>query len=105
GDATARGLMASMEERSWDPDAFTHLIAPPKAREAHRSLAQLLRQLRTVAGGSGDDGGARIASDIMAIRALYDSILKERYDRPEGRVGGRERLRTSAAVQPSCARS
>src|SRR5689334_7674425 len=56
GDATARGLMASMEERSWDPDAFTHLIAPPKAREAHRSLAQLLRQLRTVGSGAGDDG-------------------------------------------------
>jgi DNA helicase-2/ATP-dependent DNA helicase PcrA len=101
GDATARGLMASMEERSWDPDAFTHLIAPPKAREAHRSLAQLLRQLRTVGSGSGDDGGARVASDIMAIRALYDSILKERYDRPEARLADLDQLRTIAAGYPS----
>jgi DNA helicase-2/ATP-dependent DNA helicase PcrA len=101
GDATARGLMASMEERSWDPDAFTHLIAPPKAREAHRNLAQLLRQLRTVGSGSGDDGGARVASDIMAIRALYDSILKERYDRPEARLADLDQLRTIAAGYPS----
>jgi len=101
GDATARGLMASMEERSWDPDAFTHLIAPPKAREAHRSLATLLRQLRTVGSGSGDDGGARVASDIMAIRALYDSILKERYDRPEARLADLDQLRTIAAGYPS----
>jgi DNA helicase II / ATP-dependent DNA helicase PcrA len=101
GDATARGLMASMEERSWDPDAFTHLIAPPKAREAHKSLAQLLRQLRTVGSGSGDDGGARVASDIMAIRALYDSILKERYDRPEARLADLDQLRTIAAGYPS----
>ena len=101
GDATARGLMASMEERSWDPDAFTHLIAPPKAREAHRSLAQLLRQLRTVGSGSGDESGARVASDIMAIRALYDSILKERYDRPEARLADLDQLRTIAAGYPS----
>jgi DNA helicase-2/ATP-dependent DNA helicase PcrA len=101
GDATARGLMASMEERSWDPDAFTHLIAPPKAREAHKSLAQLLRQLRTVGSGAGDDGGARVASDIMAIRALYDSILKERYDRPEARLADLDQLRTIAAGYPS----
>jgi DNA helicase-2/ATP-dependent DNA helicase PcrA len=101
GDATARGLMASMEERSWDPDAFTHLIAPPKAREAHRSLATLLRQLRTVGNGSGNDGGARVASDIVAIRALYDSILKERYDRPEARLADLDQLRTIAAGYPS----
>jgi DNA helicase-2/ATP-dependent DNA helicase PcrA len=101
GDATARGMMASMEERSWDPDAFTHLIAPPKAREAHRNLAQLLRQLRTIGSSSGDDGGARVASDIMAIRALYDSILKERYDRPEARLADLDQLRTIAAGYPS----
>ena len=101
GDATARALMASMEERSWDPDAFTHLIAPPKAREAHRSLATLLRQLRTVGSGTANDGGARVASDIMAIRALYDSILKERYDRPEARLADLDQLRTIAAGYPS----
>jgi len=101
GDATARSLMTSMEDRSWDPDAFTHLIAPPKAREAHRALAQLLRQLRTVGGSASDDGGARVASDIMAIRALYDSILKERYDRPEARLADLDQLRTISAGYPS----
>ena len=101
GDATARALMASMEERSWDPDAFTHLVAPPKARDAHRSLAQLLRQLRGVGSGEGDDGGARVASDIVAMRALYDAILKERYDRPEARLADLDQLRTIAAGYPS----
>jgi DNA helicase-2/ATP-dependent DNA helicase PcrA len=100
GETTARSLMASMEERSWDPDAFTHLIAPPRARDAHRSLAQLLRQLRGF-GGAGDEGGARVASDIMAVRAIYDAILKERYDRPEARLADLDQLRTIAAGYPS----
>src|SRR4029079_14362798 len=74
GDSTARALMTSMQERAWDPDAFTHLLAPPRARDAHRSLAALLRQLRGVAGvAEGEEGGARVANDIAAIRALYDA--------------------------------
>src|SRR5678816_2381942 len=98
GDSTARALMASMQERAWDPDAFTHLLAPPRARDAHRSLAALLRQLRGVGGVSdGDEGGARVASDIAAIRALYDSVLKEKYDRPEARLADLDQLRTIAA--------
>src|SRR4051812_8652076 len=59
GDSTARTMMDQMQERTWDPDAFTHLIAPPRAREAHKSLAQLLRQLRGV-GRPDDDGGAKV---------------------------------------------
>ena len=37
----------------------------------------------------------------MAIRALYDSILKERYDRPEARLADLDQLRTIAAGYPS----
>ena len=98
GDSTARALMASMQERAWDPDAFTHLIAPPRAREAHRALALLLRQLRGLAGG--EDGGARVANDITAIRALYDTVLREKYDRPEARLADLDQLRTIAAGYP-----
>jgi DNA helicase-2/ATP-dependent DNA helicase PcrA len=102
GDSTARALMASMQERAWDPDAFTHLIAPPRARDAHRSLATLLRQLRGVARvAEGEEGGARVASDIAAIRALYDAVLKEKYDRPEARLADLDQLRTIAASYPS----
>jgi DNA helicase-2/ATP-dependent DNA helicase PcrA len=98
GDSTARAMMASMQERSWDPDAFTHLLAPPRAREAHRALATLLRQLRGV--GAAEDGGARVASDIAAIRALYDAVLREKYDRPEARLADLDQLRTIAAGYP-----
>ena len=102
GDSTARALMASMQERAWDPDAFTHLIAPPRAREAHRSLAALLRQLRGVdAVAKARTAGAKVASDIAAIRALYDAVLKEKYDRPEARLADLDQLRTIAAGYPS----
>ena len=101
GDATARTLMESMQERAWDPDAFTHLLAPPRAREAHRSLALLLRQLRGVTSSSGEAAGAKVASDIVAIRAIYDPVLKEKYDRPEARLADLDQLRTIAAGYPS----
>jgi len=101
GDSTARALMASMQERAWDPDSFTHLIAPPRAREAHRALAVLLRQLRGVAAQSGEAAGAKVASDIVAIRALYDAVLREKYDRPEARLADLDQLRTIAAGYPS----
>jgi len=102
GDSTARALMASMQERAWDPDAFTHLIAPPRARDAHRSLATLLRQLRGVGEvPDGEEGGARVANDVAAIRALYDAVLREKYDRPEARLADLDQLRTIAASYPS----
>jgi DNA helicase-2/ATP-dependent DNA helicase PcrA len=101
GDTTAREMMKNMEDRSWDPDAFTHLIAPARAREAHRSLAVLLRQLRGVTNREGDAAGAKVASDIAAVRVLYDSVLKEKYDRPEARLADLDQLRTIAAGYPS----
>jgi len=100
GDSTARTMMAAMQERSWDPDAFTHLLTPPKAREAHRSLAHLLRQLRGI-GAADASGGAKVASDITAVRALYDAILTEKYDRPEARLADLDQLRTIATGYPS----
>jgi DNA helicase-2/ATP-dependent DNA helicase PcrA len=101
GDSTAREMMATMQERAWDPDAFTHLIAPPRARDAHRSLAAMLRQLRGVTNRDGDTAGAKVASDIAAVRAIYDSVLKEKYDRPEARLADLDQLRTIAAGYPS----
>jgi DNA helicase-2/ATP-dependent DNA helicase PcrA len=101
GDSTARAMMATMQERAWDPDAFTHLIAPPKAREAHRSLAVMLRQLRGVTNRDGDTAGAKVASDIAAVRAIYDSVLKAKYDRPEARLADLDQLRTISAGYPS----
>ncbi len=101
GDTTARAMMTTMQERAWDPDAFTHLIAPPKAREAHLSLAVLLRQLRGLTNRDGDAAGAKVASDIAAVRAIYDAVLKEKYDHPEARLADLDQLRTIAAGYPS----
>jgi DNA helicase-2/ATP-dependent DNA helicase PcrA len=94
-------MMTTMQERAWDPDAFTHLIAPPRAREAHRSLAVLLRQLRGVTNRDGDAAGAKVASDIAAVRSIYDAILKAKYDNPEARLADLDQLRTIAAGYPS----
>jgi DNA helicase II / ATP-dependent DNA helicase PcrA len=49
----------------------------------------------------GEEGGARVASDIAAIRAIYDAVLKEKYDRPEARLADLDQLRTIAASYPS----
>jgi DNA helicase-2/ATP-dependent DNA helicase PcrA len=94
-------MMTSMQERAWDPDAFTHLVPPARARDAHRSLSVLLRQLRGLVNRDGDAGGAKVSSDIAAVRAVYDSILKEKYDRPEARLADLDQLRTIAAGYPS----
>ncbi len=101
GDTTARAMMATMQERAWDPDAFTHLIAPPRARDAHRALAVMLRQLRGLTSKVGDTAGAKVASDIAAVRSIYDAILKEKYDRPDARLADLDQLRTISAGYPS----
>src|SRR5690242_11061053 len=66
GDVTARAMMESMAERSWDPDAFSHFAPPPRARDAHKNLAALLRRLRGV---RAED--ASVGEDIDEIRSLY----------------------------------
>jgi DNA helicase-2/ATP-dependent DNA helicase PcrA len=96
GDVTARAMMESMAERAWDPDAFSHFMPPPRARDAHKNLATLLRHLR---GARREDAG--IGEDIDEIRLLYDSILAERYDRSEPRLADLDQLRVIAAGYPS----
>src|SRR5436190_6126308 len=96
GDVTARAMMESMAERSWDPEAFSHFAPPPRARDAHKNLTNLLRRLR---GSRTEDAG--IGEDIDEIRSLYDSILAERYDRTEPRLADLDQLRVIAAGYPN----
>ena len=103
GDVTARGAIGSMAERAWDPDSFTHWVAPPRAREAHQRLASLLRTLRGARGGRspGREGaGQSVSAEIEAVRGLYDDILRERYDRPEPRLADLDQLRVIAGGYP-----
>jgi DNA helicase-2/ATP-dependent DNA helicase PcrA len=101
GDTTARALMASMAERGWDPDALTHWTAPPRARDAHRALAQLLRRLRGQARADAPAPGHSVSAEIDLIRTLYDDLLRDRYDRPEPRLADLDQLRTIARGFPS----
>jgi DNA helicase-2/ATP-dependent DNA helicase PcrA len=53
--------------------------------------------LDALAGSPGTDPGA----EIHRIRALYDGILRERYDRPEPRLADLDQLQHIAAGYPS----
>jgi DNA helicase-2/ATP-dependent DNA helicase PcrA len=101
GDTTARTLMASMAERGWDPDALTHWTAPPRARDAHRGLSQLLRRLRGTSRSGGPAPEHAVATEIDVIRALYDDLLRDKYDRPEPRLADLDQLRVIATGFPS----
>jgi len=95
GDATARSVIVSMVERAWDPDAFAEFVPPPRAEEAHRALATLLRDLRARRPDAESAG-----EDITLVRTLYDRILVERYDRPEPRLADLDQLAAIAAGYP-----
>ncbi|HEX7938272.1 MAG TPA: ATP-dependent helicase, partial [Gemmatimonadaceae bacterium] len=107
GDTTARALMATMAERSWDPDALTHWTAPPRARDAHKRLSQLLRRLRGLVSrdSAGDTTASapahNVATEIDVIRELYDNLLRDKYDRPEPRLADLDQLRVIASGFPS----
>ena len=101
GDTTARALMASMAERGWDPDALTHWTAPPRARDAHRALSQLLRRLRGQARADAAAPEHSVGAEIDLIRTLYDDLLRDKYDRPEPRLADLDQLRTIARGFPS----
>jgi len=94
GDVTARAAIASIADRAWDPDVFTHWLPPQRAREAHERLAALLRTLRTAGAAT------TVSAEIEAIRGIYDDILRERYDRPEARLADLEQLRVIAGGYP-----
>src|SRR5512138_449340 len=97
GDVTARAIMESMSERAWDPDAFSHFVPPPRARDAHKELAALLRRLARPR----PDQETAVGEDIDEIRTLYDRILAERYDRSEPRLADLDQLRVIASGYPS----
>jgi DNA helicase-2/ATP-dependent DNA helicase PcrA len=101
GDATARALMASMAERGWDPEALTHWAPPPRAREAHRRLSQLLRRLRGQARADAPAPEHSVGTEIDLIRGLYDDLLRDKYDRPEPRLADLDQLRVIASGFPS----
>jgi DNA helicase II / ATP-dependent DNA helicase PcrA len=116
GDTTARALMSTMAERGWDPDALTHWTAPPRAREAHKALSQLLRTLRRDARrrperSEGTDNRhavlseakepSTVSAEIDLIRQLYDDLLRDRYDRPEPRLADLDQLRAIATGFPN----
>lgn len=101
GDTTARALMTSMAERAWDPDALTYWTAPPRARDAHRALSQLLRRLRGFARAGEAAPAHNVSTEIDVIRQLYDGLLRDKYDRPEPRLADLDQLRAIATGFPS----
>jgi DNA helicase-2/ATP-dependent DNA helicase PcrA len=102
GDATARGMIARMSERGWDPEALETVSPPGRARDSHASLTSLMRTLRTASPISDDESDEGIVSrEIAAIRGMYDAILRERYDRPEPRLADLDQLETIASGYPS----
>ncbi|MDH5235419.1 MAG: ATP-dependent helicase [Gemmatimonadota bacterium] len=96
GETTARNAIQAMAEHAWGHEAFGRFTPPPRAREAHGALVQLLESLRANPGA--EEG--RVGIEIGRVRALYDDILKERYDRVEPRLADLERLQAIASGYP-----
>jgi len=95
GESTARSVIGSMAESAWALEAFERFQPPPRARQAHARLGELLTQLRLR-----PSGGNEVASDIARVRVLYDDILRERYDRVEPRLSDLDQLQTIAGGYP-----
>ncbi|HEX6628330.1 MAG TPA: ATP-dependent helicase [Gemmatimonadaceae bacterium] len=96
GDATARAAIDTMATAAWESTAFGRYNPPPRARAAHAALVQLLDSLRVAPALD----HAQVASDIARVRLLYDSILRERYDRVEPRLADLDQLQVIAAGYP-----
>ena len=96
GEATARSAMESLASAAWDSAAFGRFTPPPRARAAHAALVALLATLRTVP----DSANAIVAREIGHVRSMYDSIVRDRYDRPEPRLADLDQLQTIAAGFP-----
>jgi DNA helicase-2/ATP-dependent DNA helicase PcrA len=95
GEATARSVIDKMAASEWALEAFERFLPPPRARQAHARLAELLTQLRFR-----PSGGNEVSSDIARVRVLYDDILRERYDRVEPRLSDLDQLQTIAGGYP-----
>ncbi|MHB1225121.1 MAG: ATP-dependent helicase [Gemmatimonadaceae bacterium] len=98
GDVTARAAIDSLVAAAWESEAFGRFAAPPRARAAHRALVSLLDELRRRP--SAGIAAGQAATDIARVRALYDDILRERYDRAEPRLADLDQLQTIAAGYP-----
>jgi DNA helicase-2/ATP-dependent DNA helicase PcrA len=96
GDATARAAIDTMATAAWESTAFGRYNPPPRARAAHAALVELLDSLRSAPVLD----HAQVASDIARVRLLYDSILRERYDRVEPRLADLDQLQVIAAGYP-----
>jgi len=96
GDATARAAIDTMAAAAWESNAFGRYKPPPRARVAHTALVELLDGLRSAP----TLDRAQVAADITRVRLLYDSILRERYDRVEPRLADLDQLQIIAAGYP-----
>ena len=96
GDATARAAIDTMAKAAWESTAFGRYNPPPRARAAHAALVALLDGLRSAPVLD----HAQVAADIARVRLLYDSILRERYDRVEPRLADLDQLQVIAAGYP-----
>jgi len=96
GDATARAAIDTMAAAAWESSAFGRYKPPPRARIAHTALVELLDALRSAP----TVDRAQVAADITRVRLLYDSILRERYDRVEPRLADLDQLQVIAAGYP-----
>ena len=111
GDVTARSAIATLSAEAWDPDALARFTPPSRAREAHAGLCAALRDLRrrrsdapapdAATATNGAPEGGSVSVEIARIRAFYDAILREKYDRPEPRLADLDQLQTIAAGYPS----
>jgi DNA helicase-2/ATP-dependent DNA helicase PcrA len=96
GDVTARNAIATVAAANWDPGALARFAPPPRAREWHGRLSRLLAELSAAVRRSTAD----LASEVQAIRRVYDPLLRERYDDPDPRLADLEQLQTIAAGYP-----
>ena len=96
GDATARAAIDSMIAAAWESTSFGRYNPPPRARAAHAALVSLLDGLRSAPVVD----VAQVSADIARVRLLYDTILRERYDRVEPRLADLDQLQIIAAGYP-----
>jgi DNA helicase II / ATP-dependent DNA helicase PcrA len=96
GEVTARNAVQSMADLAWSHESFGRFTPPPRAKEAHAALVRLLGDLRTRS--AGDE--SRVAYEITRVRAMYDDILRERYDRVDPRLSDLDQLQTIAGGYP-----
>ncbi|MBX9929520.1 MAG: ATP-dependent helicase [Gemmatimonadaceae bacterium] len=97
GELTARAAIDSMVRAAWHHQAFAEFAAPSRARDAHRSLVQLLHALRDAPA----EGEGVVGTQILTIRQLYDDILRRKYDRVDPRLADLDQLQTIAGGYPS----